>query len=132
MLNLSANGGRFWRPLVGIAVAYSIAVQSLLIAFAVTLPANAAEGAPAFALCHHDAQDSPAAPALPGSSGDPACSHCLFCFAGSQQALIGSPPLLFHRVKVAIVNFLPAVDDPRLPHRSSYSIASPRGPPLPT
>lgn len=132
MLNERAKGGRLWRPLVGIVVAYSIAVQSLLIAFAVTLPANAAEGASAFALCQHNAQGSPAAPGLPGSPGDPACSHCLFCFAGSQHALTGSPPLLFHRVKVAIVNFLPAVAERRLPHRSPYSIASPRGPPLPT
>ena len=133
MLNQHARRQGFWRRVIAGVIAYAVAAQSVLIVIgAFGLAARADQAPSGFELCHHDAQDSPATPALPGSSGDPACSHCLFCFAGPQQALTGSPALLFHRVNVAIVNFLPAVDDPHIPHRSPYSIANPRGPPLPT
>jgi len=125
MLNLGAVRSRFWRGLIGIAVAYAVATQSLLIGFALSLSANAAQGAPAFELCHHEAQDVPQPPA--GGSG---CTHCILCSGGSQFAVLDSPPVLFLRVDLTVIEALWAANEHCLPNRSAYSTASPRGPPL--
>jgi hypothetical protein len=120
---------RLWRPLIGVVVTYAVAAQSLLIALGgFTLPARADQSAPAFELCLHDAQGAPDLPA--GNPGHDGCTHCVFCFAGAHHALIGSPPALFHRVSVEIINSPLVSDKHCLPRLSGYSIASPRGPPL--
>jgi hypothetical protein len=129
MNKLGIGRKRSWRPLIAVVVAYAVAAQSLFIALGgFTLPARADTAAPAFELCLHDPQGAPDAPG--GVPSHPACSHCIFCFAGSHHALIGPPPVLFHRADVEIVNVPWAADKHSLPHLSAYSIASPRGPPL--
>jgi hypothetical protein len=129
MIRFGKVSKRLWRPLIGVVVAYAVAAQSLLIALGgFTLPAHAGNEPPAFELCLHDGQAVPNLPA--GIPGHPGCSHCIFCFAGSHHALIGSPPYLFHRVEVEIIGTLRAADKHCLPRLSAYSIASPRGPPL--
>jgi hypothetical protein len=131
MFNIGMISGRLWRPLIGVIVAYAVAMQALLVVLAgFTLAAQADPSVPAFELCHHDAQDAPASPS--GNPGDTGCSHCIFCFAGSYQALVAPPPVLFHRVNVEIVDALPSTGNRIISLRSPHSIASPRGPPLPT
>jgi hypothetical protein len=120
---------QFWRPLIGVVVAYAVAAQSLLIVLGgFSLPARADAASPAFELCLHDRQNVPDLPA--GIPGHPGCTHCVFCFAGAHQAVIGSPPALFARVDVKIIDAPAVADRPGLPRLSAYSIASPRGPPL--
>lgn len=129
MFKRGGNYRRFWQPVIGIAVAYAVAAQSFLIAMGgFSLPASAGGGPPGFELCLHDAQEAPAVPAK--SPFHPGCSHCIFCFAGSHHALVGSPPVAFERVDVAIVDTAQVIDAAPLPRPSAYSIASPRGPPL--
>lgn len=128
MRKLGIRSKRFWRSLIGVVVAYAVAAQSLLIALGgFALPAHANEGVPGFELCLHSGQTPPVLPA--GIPGHPGCSHCIFCFAGSHHALIGSPPVLFHRVDVAIIDAPKAADKHCFPRLCAYSIASPRGPP---
>jgi hypothetical protein len=113
---------QFWRPLIGVVVAYAVAAQSLLIALGgFSLPAHADVAVPGFELCLHDSQGAPALPAE--APAHPGCSHCIFCFAGS-------PPVLFSRVDVAVIDAPWVADKHSLPRLSAYSIASPRGPPL--
>ena len=120
---------RFWRPLIGVVVAYAVAAQSLLIALGgFGLPARADAGAPAFELCLHDGQGAPDLPT--GVPSHPGCSHCIFCFAGSHQVLLAPPPILFQRVDVTRVAVPWVADKDSLPRLAAYSIASPRGPPL--
>ncbi|MGD0421503.1 MAG: hypothetical protein ABSA68_18290 [Xanthobacteraceae bacterium] len=120
---------QFWRPLIGVVVAYAVAAQSLLIALGgFSLPAHADVAVPGFELCLHDSQGAPALPAE--APAHPGCSHCIFCFVGSHHALIGSPPVLFSRVDVAVIDAPWVADKHSLPRLSAYSIASPRGPPL--
>jgi hypothetical protein len=118
--------------LIGIVVAYAVAAQSLLIAIGGFSPsAQANAGTPAFTLCLHDTQDvAQDAPALPAKAPDSGCSHCIFCFAGSHQALTRSPPVLSQRIDVAVGEIARVADTHALPRLSAYSIASPRGPPL--
>lgn len=127
MIRRGSASRSFWRPLVGVAVAYAVAVQSLLVALGgFSLPAHADQTTAAFELCLHDQ----AAPALPaGNPGKSGCTHCIFCFAGSHHALVGSPPVLFHRLVLAFIEPQWAGDVHALPRASAYSIASPRGPP---
>ena len=129
VFRLSVKSRRFLRPLIGVVVAYSVAVQSLLITLGgFTLPAQADDGTPASQLCLHDGQG---APELPTSDPEHAgCTHCIFCFAGSHHAAIGAPPLVCHRVYVEGVQAPSLGVDERLPHLPAYSIANPRGPPL--
>jgi hypothetical protein len=129
MIRFGKVSKRLWRPFLGVVMAYAVAAQSLLIALGgFALPAHAGNESPAFELCLHHGQ---AAPDLPASAPGPAgCSHCIFCFAGSHHALIGSPPALFHRVDVEIADTLRAADKHCLARLSAYSIANPRGPPL--
>jgi hypothetical protein len=119
---------RLWRPFIGIVIAYAVAAQSLLIVlggFSALAPADRA--APAFELCHHDA-GGPGLPVdVPGHAG---CSHCIFCFAGSHHAVMGSPPSLFKRLAAVVIESVVVVDRHDLPNLSAHSIASPRGPPL--
>ncbi len=123
------NKRRLWRPFIGIVVAYAVAAQSLLIAIGgFQLIAQADGAAPAFELCLHDAQDAPALPAK--APNHPGCNHCIFCFAGSHHAVIGSPPVLFERLYVAATDAVQVADTHGQPLLSAYSIASPRGPPL--
>lgn len=136
MVKLGNRGKRIWRPFVGLLVAYAVAAQGLLIAvggFAAL--AHADQHGPAFALCLHDAQAAAqAAPNLPAENpgqGHAGCTHCIFCFAGAHHALIGSAPVLFHRVDVAMTAVAWAADKHCLPRLVAYSIASARGPPLP-
>jgi hypothetical protein len=119
----------FWRPLIVVVVAYSVAVQSLLIALGGFSPlAQARDSGPAFELCQHDGQGATELPS--GNSNHAGSTHCIFCFAGSHHATIVAPHGIFHRVYVENVDAPRVADRQRLPRLSAYSIASPRGPPL--
>jgi hypothetical protein len=129
MLLLGAISKRLGRPVLGLVVAYAVAAQSLFIAFGgFALAAPADVGAPGFELCLHDGQTAP------DSSGNtpshPGCTHCIFCFAGSHHALIGSPPVLVYRLDIQFVDVPWVSDRHALPRISAYAIARPRGPPL--
>jgi hypothetical protein len=135
MVNLGTRGKRMWRPFIGLLVAYAVAAQGLLIAVGgFASLAHADQNGPAFELCLHDAraaaQTAPNLPAENPGQGHAGCTHCIFCFAGAHHALIGSAPVLFHRVGVEITANAWAADKHCLPRRSAHSIASPRGPPL--
>jgi hypothetical protein len=120
---------QFWRPLIGVVVAYAVAAQSLLIVLGgFSLPARADAASPAFELCLHDRQNAPDLPA--GIPGHPGCTHCVFCFAGAHHAVIGSQPVSFARAAIKITNAPAVADAHDLPGLSAYSIAIPRGPPL--
>jgi hypothetical protein len=119
---------RFWRPLIGITVAYAIAAQSLLIVLGgFGLIAPATQSVPGFAICHHEDSGTPGAPAK--APGHPGCTHCIFCFAGSHHALIASPAIVFARLDAGIIDARPVADKHALPSLSAHSIANPRGPP---
>ena len=127
MVGLGCKGMRFWRALLGVVVAYAVAVPSLLIAIGgFSLPADAGQNAPAFELCQHDA-GAPALPANPDQSG---CTQCIFCFAGAHHAVVGTAPVVFNRVNVAMVVVPWLGGTPGLKRLTRYTIASPRGPPL--
>jgi hypothetical protein len=122
-------GARLWRSLLSIAVAYAVAIQSLMIAVAgFSLPADTGQNGPAFELCLHDTTGAPAQPAdKPDLSG---CTHCIFCFAGAHHAMVGTTPADFHRVNVAMV-VVPWHGGTSVPVRlTRHAIASPRGPPF--
>jgi len=127
MIGRGSTTSGFWRPLTGIAVAYAVAVQSLLVALGgFALPAHADQTAAAFELCLHDG-DAPALPAdKPGKSG---CTHCIFCFAGAHHALVAPAPPLLDRLDAAIIGTPRAADKRSLTALPAHSIASPRGPP---
>lgn len=119
---------RLWRPLIGVIVAYAVAAQSLLIVLGgFPALAQADPVAPAFELCHHDA-DTPGLPT--GAPVHPGCSHCIFCFAGSNHAALGSSPELLHRVALVAIDALWVPDGNPPPRLSAHSIASARGPPI--
>ena len=129
MSGLGRKRTRCWRALLSVVVAYAVAAQSLLIAVGgFSLPADAGQNPPAFELCLHDASG---APELPDSKPDlSACTHCIFCFAGTHHAVIGTAPALFHRINVAMV-VVPWLGDLSGVRRlTRHTIASPRGPPL--
>jgi hypothetical protein len=121
--------GRLLRPLIGIAVAYTIAVQSLLIALGgFSLHTYAAEGPVASELCLHD---SKGASELPADNTDHAgCTYCIFCFAGSHHAVVSAAPVFFTRAYIEVTGVPWAADRRPIPRLRAYSIASPRGPPL--
>jgi hypothetical protein len=130
MFKIGTRAKRLWRPLISVAVAYAVAVQTLLVVLGgFALAAQADPGAPVFELCHHDAQDAPASPS--GNPSNSGCTHCIFCFAGAHHAVIASPPILFHRINVEIVHAAPSAGGRIISLRFAHSIASPRGPPLP-
>lgn len=123
---------RFWRPLIGIVVAYAVAAQSLLIVLGgFALPAQANDPTPTFTLCLHDTQtNAEAAPELPaGKSDHSGCTHCIFCFAGSHHAVIGGSVAAVHRRDIEIPVARSAADKSPRPSARAHSIASPRGPP---
>jgi hypothetical protein len=121
-------GARFWRSLLSVAVAYAVAVQSLLIAAGgFSLPADADQNAPTFELCLHDTSGTQE---LPASKPDSGCTHCIFCFAGAHHAVIDTAPAIFHRVNVAMVIVPWPGGTSAVVRLTRYSIASPRGPPL--
>ena len=118
-----------WRALLSFVVAYVVAAQSLLIAIAgVSLPAVAGQNAPAVELCLHDVSGTPEAPADKPDLSD--CTHCIFCFAGAHDAVIGTEPAVFQRVNVVMVAPPWLGDQSGLTRQARYTIASPRGPPL--
>jgi hypothetical protein len=120
---------RVLRPLIGVVVAYAVAAQSLLIAIGgFTLPVAADSSAPAFELCVHDSGGSPEQPAKAPTGS--ACTHCIFCFAGSHDAVIDRAPGVFHRVEATLVVVRLTADKHSLPNLPAHAIASPRGPPL--
>jgi hypothetical protein len=119
---------RFWRPLIGAVLAYAVAAQTLLIALGSFAPAARADNAgPAFELCLHDTLGAREAPAnKPDGS---ACTHCIFCFAGSHHPVIGTPPAVFHHVHITVI-IAPQAAGQLPAHRlPPHSIASPRAPP---
>ena len=118
-----------WRALLSVVVAYVVAAQSLLIAIAgVSLPAVAGQNAPAVELCLHDVSGTPEAPGDKPDLSD--CTHCIFCFAGAHDAVIGTEPAVFQRVNVVMVAPPWLGDQSGLTRQARYTIASPRGPPL--
>ncbi len=122
------NSRRCWRTLIAVVVAYAVAVQSLLIAlggFALAAPASDAPAA--FELCLHDGGAAPALPA--GAPTHVPCTHCIFCFAGANHAVLGSPTAPVHSAHFAIVQIRWTADRYCPPRISDHSIASPRGPP---
>jgi hypothetical protein len=110
-------------------LAYAVAAQSLLIAVGgFSLPAQANDGAAGFELCVHESSGSVEQPAkAPGSA---ACTHCVFCFAGSHHAVLQAPHFVFHAAYVDVADAIKPADRPLLLGPPAYSIASPRGPPL--
>jgi hypothetical protein len=119
---------RFCRPFIGIVVAYAVATQSLVIAlggFALAAPAY--DTSPAFELCLHDGGAAPALPA--GAPTQAPCSHCVFCFAGANHAVIASPTALVHSAHFEIVEVSWTANKYCPPGIADHSIASPRGPP---
>jgi hypothetical protein len=119
---------RLWRPFVGIVVAYAVAFQSLLIAlggFALAAPAN--DAPPAFELCLHSSESAPALPA--GIPAQAPCSHCIFCFAGANHAVMGSPTALIQSARFENVEISWTAERRSPPCLADHSIASPRGPP---
>jgi hypothetical protein len=129
MLKIATKSRRLGRPLMAVVVAYAIAVQSLLVALGgFSQFAAVTDAAPAFELCHHDADGAPASPAhTPDHSG---CNHCIFCFAGAHQALIGPAPFFSQAADIILVDVTRVADTHRPPTLPAYSIAEPRGPPL--
>jgi hypothetical protein len=128
VLGRGTNSRRCWRTLVAVVVAYAVAVQSLLIAlggFALAAPAS--DALAAFELCLHDGGTAPALP--DGGPTHSPCTHCMFCFAGANHAVTGSPPALIHRVHFGIVEISWARERHSPPRVADHSIASPRGPP---
>ena len=120
---------RFWRPLIGVVVAYAVAVQSLLIAlggFALAA-APTDDASPAFELCLHDGGAALALPA--GAPTHAPCTHCIFCFAGANYAVIGSPPALIHRAHFEVIEISWTLSEYHPPRVADHLIASPRGPP---
>jgi hypothetical protein len=133
VLTSKIRNGRFWRPLIGVLVAYAVAAQSLLIVLGgFTLPAQANDATPAFELCLHDSGGKvQAASDLPAGNPDHSgCTHCIFCFAGSHHAVIGGPVAAVHRLDIEISIARWAADKSPRPSVPAYSIANPRGPPL--
>lgn len=121
MFRRGIRSWRFWRPLIGVVVAYAVAAQSLFIAVGgFALPAHADAGTPGFELCLHSTQAAPDTPA--GVPDHPACSHCILCFAGAHHALIGAPPILSLRIDVAIIDAPNAADEHCLPRLCAHSI----------
>jgi hypothetical protein len=117
------------RPLIGVVIAYAVALQSLLIALGgFALPTHASEGAPAVELCLHENQGTSELPA--DNPDHSVCTHCIFCFAGSHPAVTKASPAVFHRVAVTITVVSLTADTRGLPSSPPYSIANPRGPPL--
>jgi hypothetical protein len=128
MIGLGFKGAHFWRALLSVVVAYVVAAQSLLIAVAsFSLPADAGQNTQVFELCLHDASGAPEVPASKPDLAD--CTHCILCFAGSHDAVIGTAPAVFHRVNIAVVVVPWACDTSGLRLLTRYTIASPRGPP---
>jgi hypothetical protein len=130
MFKFDIKPKRFWRPLIGVIVAYAVAAQSLLIVLSgFPLPALTNERVAAFELCLHDGQAAPDQPAgNPDRSGG--CTHCIFCFAGSHHAAIGAPTVVVQRAYADTGEKPWAADKHALPHFPAHSIANPRGPPL--
>jgi hypothetical protein len=129
MSTLRRGSKRWWRPLIGVLVAYAVATQSLLLAIGgFGLPALANDGTPAVELCLHDNQGGSELPA--GNPDHTACTHCLFCFAGLHHAVIGEPAACVHRVDIAILVALSVAHESPRPSAPAHSIANPRGPPL--
>jgi hypothetical protein len=94
----------------------------------VSLLANAGQNAPAVELCLHDVSSTPEVPPSKPDLSD--CTHCIFCFAGAHDAVIGTEPAIFHRVNIAMLVAPWLGDQSGLTRPTRYTIASPRGPPL--
>jgi hypothetical protein len=128
VFRLDVRSSRFWRPIVGLLAAYAVAAQSLLIAVGgFALPSHASDSAPALEFCLHDSQNAPDVPA--GNPDHTGCTRCIFCFAGSHEALIEAAPVAHPRLYAEDISgrWEPDKGIPaRLP---AYSIAQPRGPP---
>ena len=126
---LRVKPGGFWRLLIAVVLAHAVAVQALLIALGgFSLAADAGQNAPGFELCLHDASGTPSLPASKPDLSD--CRHCIFCFAGAHDAVIGTALALFHRINIAMLVVPWLGDQSGLRRLTRYTIASPRGPPL--
>jgi hypothetical protein len=129
MSGFGQDGTRDWRALLSVVVACAVAVQSLLITVAgFSVLADVDRNAPGFELCLHDTSGAPELPA--GKPDLPSCVHCIFCFAGAHDAVVGTAPVLFHRVNIAMVVLPWFGDTSGLRRLTRYTIASPRGPPF--
>jgi hypothetical protein len=123
------NRRLLWRPLIAVVLAYALAAQSLLVTlggFAALAPAD--PDATAFVLCAHNSEGAPVQPV--NAPTYPGCNHCIFCFAGTHHAVIGSPPITAARGRIASIETALAAVAQAPSRPPAHSIASPRGPPL--
>jgi hypothetical protein len=127
MFRLVVRSERSWRPLLGLLVAYAVAIQSLLVAIGGIAPS--APGLTTFELCSHDGQGGSELPTSYPSHHS-GWAHCILCVAGSDHAVTGAPPAVYHRAFVTGVDVLLVSINERLPHLLAHTIANPRGPPL--
>ena len=133
MFRLGMSSKRAWRPLMGVLVAYAVAIQSLLITLGeFAPPAHVNAGPSTFELCHYDGQENfQGAPELPAGNPDhTGCTLCILCLAGSYHAVIGASPAISNLTEVEIVVARSLAGRQPLPRARAHSIASPRGPPL--
>ena|SRR5579872_5282748 len=128
MIRLGSGCTRRWRSPLAIVVAYAVAAQSLLIVLGgFGFAARAADSAPAFELCLHDAQAPAGQPS--GSPNHAGCTHCLLCFAGAHHAVLAAAPAV-HGIVVAGRRQAWLAGATGAAPLDRYGIANPRGPPL--
>ena len=128
MIGFGCRARRYWRPMIGIVVAYAIAAQSLLIAAGgFALPSSADVASPDSALCVHDGQSPAQPPAdIPRHSEG---MHCILCIPGPHHALTGAPPVLVRHAAIHASTIDWPTDLAPFPGIPAHSIANPRGPP---
>jgi hypothetical protein len=126
----SGGTGRFWRQVIGIAVAYTFVIQGLLsgIVGAQLATSSSANGLAGFELCLGGAADATGMPTDPAHHQN--LEHCIVCFASAHFTL--AAPVhssVGHDCAGRGVVLAAAVgSDPS--NFSEYSIARPRGPPI--
>jgi hypothetical protein len=120
----SGGSGRLWRSLIGLLVAYAIAIQGFVLGFSGPLAA-AAHGLPAFELCLNG---TPATPGIPANDHAPA-GHCLLCAAGWQPVLDAPPACALIPVNLGMGRAPLALHDRQTLPFIARLIAQPRAPP---
>ena len=126
MSSIGPRQRHIWRRLVSCLVAYTFALQMLLVAFAAPAVAGLAADQDALSagLCLHD-QNAPSTP-VNNSGGD---EHCKFCPAGGHQIFTTATPPHHTILRAAETAALPSIGALAPPTPVNAS-AQPRGPPL--